>query len=305
MNTDKQLVYKKIKYKIWKIIARLFKKRILKRFGNVYSCYLAYSSDDNVRYASSSGGFCKSFLWYLIKSDEKIDEAIITASGSSTNPLNPEIIATDKKDDIFSTKTNSVYSPSNPLPVLKNLDKNKNYVFVGLPCHLLNLRALQRKDVAKNVKFVLGLICHHTPKRGYLKQYLKKINVNEKNVEKIEYRGHGWPGKFTAHLKDGSEKSGFSFFPPNLSNAPKYCESCTDINREADIVACDPWGIVSRAKESKGKTLIVCKTERADRLVVDAAKKKYITLESSNIDSFFRSQGLFLFFKILRKWRKK
>ncbi|MDM8561988.1 Coenzyme F420 hydrogenase/dehydrogenase, beta subunit C-terminal domain [Candidatus Marithioploca araucensis] len=268
---------------------------------------MAYSSDDGVRYSASSGGFCKSFLWYLVDLDEGIDEAIITRTGSKHSPLIPEVIATKKREDIFSTRTNSVYAPTNPISVLKDLDPSKGYVFTGLGCHVRNLRLLQRRGIAKNVKLVVGLLCSHTPNINIVKQLFEKLNLNEKDVIKIEYRGNGWPGGFTAYMKNGSTKyvSSKHYFPNDLNNAPQCCKSCSEVSKEADVVVCDPWRIISPRNEYNGKTLVLCRNVMADRLVVDAAKKKYIIIESSDVDAFFRSQGEHLFSKILRKWRKR
>ena len=90
-------------------------------FGHVDSIFLAHSGNDIIRFQASSGGFIKSFLVYLVES-RTIDSVIITRTGNSNNPLVPETIITNSKEDILSTRTNSVYAVDNPFLAFKGIN---------------------------------------------------------------------------------------------------------------------------------------------------------------------------------------
>jgi coenzyme F420-reducing hydrogenase beta subunit len=64
---------------------------IKNQIGNISSIYLAWADSLSIRYHASSGGFIKSYLWYLLES-KIIDYAIITRSGDKSSPLKPEVI---------------------------------------------------------------------------------------------------------------------------------------------------------------------------------------------------------------------
>jgi hypothetical protein len=75
-----------------------------------------------------------------------------------------------------------------------------------------------------------------TPNINIVKQLFEKLNLNEKDVIKIEYRGNGWPGGFTAYMKNGSTKyvSSKHYFPNDLNNAPQCCKSCSEVSKWDD-----------------------------------------------------------------------
>ncbi|UCD22411.1 MAG: Coenzyme F420 hydrogenase/dehydrogenase, beta subunit C-terminal domain, partial [Chloroflexota bacterium] len=216
----------------------------IKDFGHIHSIFFAHSSNEAIRFQASSGGFVKSFLAYLLES-KTVDSVIITRTGGPDDPLVPETIITSSKEDILSTRTNSVYAVNNPVPAFKELVYSKKYTFVGLPCQVRNLRVLQKKGQYRNIVIIISLFCHHTPKIEFTRGILRKLNVKERDVQQIEYRGSGWPGGFTAYLKNGRKKfvAQRDCWSNDLNNGPEICKHCSEIAEDADFFVGDPWNL--------------------------------------------------------------
>jgi len=273
----------------------------VKDFGRISSVFLAHSGDEVVRFRASSGGFVKSFLVYLLKS-RAIDFAIITRTGGPAHPLVPETIITNSREDILSTRTNSVYAVNDPFPTLKELAHDKKYAFVGLPCQVRNLRALQKRGKYRNIVIAIGLFCNHTPNIKFTKEILQKLDVREDDVKQIEYRGNGWPGGFTAHLKNGQEKfiSLEDYWSNDLNNGPEACKYCSEIAENADIYVGDPWKLGLEKTDAKGTSLVVCRTRQASALVRKAAELGHIKIEECTREQLIQSQGYHVENKIRR-----
>ncbi len=272
----------------------LHKKKLLKESGleHIHSCYLAWSSDPKIQYLSSSGGFCKSMLSFLINTNE-IDEAIIARNGSEKSPLSGQFLSTSDTEILTSPSTNSVYTRVNPIPLVKQLEEDKQYAMTALGCHLRSVRNLQKKGIAQNVKIVIGLLCSHSMKIDQVKSSLASLDIDEASVKGIEFRGKGWPGSFTIHLRDGSEKSvpfrhcWADFKDPNILEPA--CRLCYEIPRSADFIVCDPWAILIK-RERMGKTLVLCMSKRADDIIRHAKELGYLKLSKRPIIDFLASQ---------------
>ena len=274
-------------------------------FDHIDSILFAHSSNDVIRFQASSGGFVKSFLVYLLES-LTVDFAIVTRTGGSEHPLLPETIITNSKEDILSTRTNSVYAVNNPFPALKELAYDKKYAFVGLPCQVRNLRALQQKGKHRNIVVVISLFCHHTPNIEFTRGILQKLDVRENDVQQIEYRGSGWPGGFTVYLKNGQKEfiAQRDCWSNDLNNGPEMCKYCSEIAQDADIYVGDPWNLGLQRTDSRGTSLVICRNGQASGLVKRAAELGHITISKCSQEKLVQSQGYHIEDKIKRRPEK-
>lgn len=282
---------------------RKFMGSPIRDFGPVASVYLAHSTDDGVRRRASSGGFVKGFLSYLL--DAKIvDYAIVTRTGGEGNPLKPETIITESKEDILSSRTNSVYMVHDPLQALDKLDNGKRYVFVGLPCHVRRLREKQKEEgliltpdkarrfnLCQQVEVVVSLLCNYAPDAEFTQKILSKLGISQDNLARIEYRGNGWPGGFTAYLKEGTTRfiAAKDYWDNDLGNAPPMCRRCVETGAGADITVGDPWNLGLEKGDTKGQTLVICRNKKADEMV--KAATDYVKLRPCSMGDLVRSQG--------------
>ena len=258
------------------------------KFPSDITLYYAHSSDPEIRFAASTGGFCKSFLVFLVETG-RVDCAIITRSREG-HPLRPETIATDRVEDIVSTRTNSIYAIPKPLSILGSLESKKSYAFVGLPCHCKALKNMQGRGRYLNIRVMVCLFCNYTPKDDFTLWRLRELGVSIGDVERIEYRGNGWPGKFTVFLKDGSRRQGVHKFT-DLRYAPGPCVRCPILPTDFDISAGDPWNLGLEGRDTQGATLVSVRGGEPNSLVREAERAGYIRLLTDPpADALERSQ---------------
>jgi len=267
-------------------------------------CYLSYSLDDEIRYKASSGGFCKEFIKFFIE-NKIADKAIITILGEDDKSLVPKTIITNNIEKIMSTKSNTIYDKTNPLSVLKELNSDEKYVFVGLPCHILPIKKYCKM---KNIKiFTISLFCNHTPNNNkYYNSVLKKAGLIESDVKHFEYRGSGWPG-FVSIITNDAEikidhKSCWSNYINKYFDMLDKCKKCTKfISYDADICVGDAWLQRVKNVDRKGTCIALSMNSEADELIKNCFDYGYIYIENlknSEFESYYKKM---IDYKVKRK----
>lgn len=264
--------------------------------------YLSYSLDDAVRYRASSGGFCKEFLRFCIET-KVVDKAILTILGDGNECLVPRTIVTDDIKKIMSAKSNSIYDRTNPLSVLKKLNSDESYIFVGLPCHILPMK---KYCSAKNVKVItISLFCNHTS-RSYYKSVLNDVGLTESDVRHFEYRGSGWPGSIRIVTDVGEIKLDYvdwwNKYSKNYLDMLPKCKKCIkSISNDADICVGDAWIQRVLNRDKNGTNMVVTMNSVADNFVIGCFEKKYIHLEPLSYSEFDAQNNASIKIKTNRK----
>ena len=250
-------------------------------------CYLSYSLNEAVRYMASSGGFCKEFLKFSLE-NKIVDKVIITVLGENEKALVPKTMITDDIENIMSPKSNSIYDRTNPLSILKELNSNESYIFVGLPCHIRPLKEYCKKNSIK--VFTISLFCNHTS-TTYYRSILNKVHLNESDVRHFEYRGSGWPG--AVHIVTDDKEIRINHmecwdnYSKNYMDMLPKCKKCIKlISPDADICVGDAWLQRVISKDKKGTCIVLSMNPNANRFIEDCSKKGYIHLEQMNNSEF-------------------
>lgn len=254
--------------------------------GNYEKCYIGHAVDDDMRFKASSGGIVTGLLAFALEQGI-IDGAVVTRM-SKERVLEPEpFIARTKEDLVEASK--SKYCPVPVNVILKDILKSKDderFAVVGLPCHIHGVRKAQteNKRLQKKIILCIGLICSHTDTFWQVKSLVERINVKEQDIERIEFRGHGWPGRFATVLKNGNTVTipySEAMMQHNLwLNAVPRCLLCCDLTAElADLSCGDPWIPEVTANETIGKTLIVSRAKSSEDICQDAYNANYIEFE--------------------------
>ena len=92
----------------------------------------------------------------------------------------------------------SIYPTTPLLHRLKNLKKNKRYVFVGLPEHIASLKVLKLSYPKEfdHIKILISIYSGTNMYPGAIEFYLKGNGIKTlKDVRKINWRYGEWPGK--------------------------------------------------------------------------------------------------------------
>lgn len=266
--------------------------------GNYFNCYIGCSTDKNIRYNSASGGLITQLLVFALE-NHIIDGALVTKM-SKENSLEPEVFIASTKEDII-LASGSKYCPVPLNKAIKEiLEFNGKIAVVGLPCHINGLRKIEEinKKLKEKIWLHLGIFCSRNNNFMATEFWLNWFDIKSSEVEKINYRGKGWPGHMNIKMKgDNNEK----LIPLNKYMTahefriftPKYCSLCQDLTCElSDISFGDPWLPEIEKNEEIGMSICVSRNKFSDEFLKDAISKEAIKLNSEDINIVKLSQGV-------------
>jgi coenzyme F420 hydrogenase subunit beta len=176
-----------------------------KMVGYYEKCFTGFSSDNNVRYHSASGGMVSQFLIWLIETN-KIDGAVVTRFDKG-NPLLVETFIATTRDDIISARS-SKYSPVtlNKMPQAIKAASGSRYVIVGLPCHIEGVRKLIRidKELRDKVVGLFGLYCSSGRSFNLTEYVFKERGIELPEISYFQYRDEGCLGKMVVKMSQSN-----------------------------------------------------------------------------------------------------
>lgn len=271
--------------------------------GNHISCYTGYATDHQTRYTSASGGVITALLLFAL--DEGIIDGALVTKMSEKNPLEPEVYLARRTKDIISASRSKYCPVSLNIALRELLNERGKFAIVGLPCHIHGVRKAEmiNKKLKKKIVLHLGIFCSHTVNFLGTEFLLSKLGIKKEDVEKINYRGEGWPGMMTLSLKRGKKVS-----VPALSGlfglvhqayffTPTRCITCLDQTCElADISFGDAW-LPEFADEKTGISIIMSRTKLGEEILRDAVSKGWIILNKTTRNKVVFSQRSALCFK--------
>lgn len=237
-----------------------------------------YSMDDDIRRNSSSGGIATEFLSYII--DRGIVDyvsVVSTFKGSSK----PKQILTNDISIIKSCKT-SKYCPVSFKGLLNQIKSiNGTVAIIALPCQINSLKTLvnNNKILKQKIKYFISLLCNHVPSYNATK-YLH-YNLGIKKLERVCFRGNGWPGYMSFFSKSGSYAlpfrkawaSGFGLWFKNIR-----CDLCNDpFSKNADIVFGDAYFL--EEKDVLGSTFCIVRNHEIMTILNEMSYQKLIKFE--------------------------
>lgn len=256
-------------------------------WGPYVDARTGHATDAEMRFAASSGGGISAILLHLVQSD-RVDAVVHNGADAALPIGNVPVISTSSEE--IRNGAGSRYAPSAPLAALAKLrDDPRRFAFVGKPCDVAALRALQQGDAALAAQFpvLLSFFCAGVPSTSGGEAVLKRLGTQLDEVEQFRFRGNGWPGFATAITKDGRELS-MSYHDSwggILSNhVQNRCKLCADgTGKAADIVCADAWACDEAGyplfDEQDGTSLIMARTPLGADLVQEAEAAGAIATE--------------------------
>jgi coenzyme F420 hydrogenase subunit beta len=133
-------------------------------------------------------------------------------------------------------------------------------------------------DFRRVFPVVFSFFCAGIPSHTGGREVLAALGATDSQTVSFRYRGNGWPGRATARLADGSERS-MSYHDSwgnILSRHVQHrCKICADgTGTAADIVCADAWESDERGypvfEEAPGVSLIVGRTGLGAKLIAEA-----------------------------------
>jgi coenzyme F420 hydrogenase subunit beta len=262
---------------------------------------LAYAADPNIRRTASSGGALKGLLAHLLES-RAVDGLVIARSGDGRR-FAPEFIATDRLEELLTPRTNSVYHPADPRPVLRRLDPARRYAATLLPCQAAWLRGQQRRGRLGNVALVAGLVCNCLPAASWTSAIFARLGIAPRDVRCVHYRGEGWPGRMVVAgegIELGERFQTLWGAGPGNQISPQ-CLRCLWHRQEyCDLLASDPCGLAP-ASIGDGKTVLRLLTAQGREAIEGARAAGRIVAEPAP-DFLFDVQWAALAALKRRRW---
>jgi len=247
--------------------------------------YLAHSNNINVRETGASGGFITQYLLDLLETG-KINGAVVATSDGTLKGT--KAIIAESKDEIIKSASSKYYPISN-CEVLKFINPNKKYAFVGKGCDIASLNMIQKniKKFEKCIYIKIGIMCAHTPYANASADMLRKYGFNLPNEAMIVYRDKGWPGQTLMKNKTKSVSLDYiESWCKNLAKpeyTPYRCHFCIDSFAEgADIVVGDPWIFnLGLENKSEGLSLVLAYTQKGKEEIEQLFSSKNINVQKS------------------------
>lgn len=260
-------------------------------WGDVVSVSNAWAKDDEIRKTSSSGGVTSALAIYLLESG-KVD-AILQVGVDDNTYLYNRLRISRTKEDVLKCNA-SRYAPAavfNDILSIFESTGDDVFAFIGKPCDIAAMQNLLRvyPKYQNRVGYYLSIFCAGMPTYNATKQALATFGKKEEPV-RLQYRGNGWPGFFTATYSDGSScrmtynESWGKILGRTLGFR---CKICPDgIGMLADIASGDSWNTKDGYPdftEGDGKNFCFIRTQRGQELFDDAVKAGYVESEMLNV----------------------
>lgn len=266
----------------------------------IVSCYVGRSLNDTIFGNAQSGGVVTAILVYLFE-NHLIDAAVTCQMefGKPT-PTVHYVIVTSVQE--LSKCQKSCYTQVDVVSALKNAKQFQHIAVVGLPCHIEGVCNLERSKLVKNVAYKIGLICEQSYSDAYMNALIGNRVSTNKEI-RIEYKKKNFTHRCVYYSYQNApivisnrqkilkvEPKEKRVFFKDFFVVPK-CRLCDDkLNRQADIVLGDPWGLRGHYDENEGDSVIIVRTSKADVLLKEMTSLGLIRLEDVDIEDIKKGQ---------------
>ena len=264
-------------------------------WGYYLSLFYAWSTDEKIRFESSTGGLLNGLSLYLLESNKV--KFILHTVTEPEKPMRSVSKLSYSKEELLNSNSCSRYGPASPLDKFHEaLNLNQPFAFVGKPCDISAIRQLSKSDERVNnlCKYLLTLVCGGSTEFTKSQDFIESFKVKEEELSIFRYRGFGNPGKMYIKTKDEREydKEYNSFWGEESTWRVHFrCKICPDaIGESSDIAALDTWRGGSPREEDEGFNAAIVRTKKGLELLNEAIEAGYIKmgdqLEIKDIDDF-------------------
>ncbi len=234
--------------------------------------FAVQAKDENVRYASSSGGMFPILAEYVFRQQGVVYGA---AYDKNMRVVHREICGREELDSVKRTK----YVQSSMKGIYRKIEtqlkKEQWVLFCGTPCQAEGLRLYLKQPYPKLI--LADLVCYGVPSPGIWGDYVKHLEGKRGGkMTDFSFRDKRMrdSGHTCAYVIDGQEYSGSlyadeycrMYFTNHILRPSCHdCKFCT-VERNSDITIGDFWGIEKVKPEiddGMGTSLVILHTEKA------------------------------------------
>ncbi|RFU22794.1 Coenzyme F420 hydrogenase/dehydrogenase, beta subunit C-terminal domain [Geodermatophilus marinus] len=244
------------------------------QLGPVVAVWEAWAVDPEIRHRGSSGGTLTALAAWLAETGQAAQ--VVGARSDADEPRRTVPVRITTRADAL-TSAGSRYAPVATAGHPAATDPGG--AVIGRPCEVAALRALPTAGHGGARPLLLSFFCAGVPSQHATSDLLTALGVPQgEELQSLRYRGHGWPGEFTAVTRAGRQvrASYDESWGRHLGPAVQWrCKICPDgVGESADIAAGDYWRSDDRGypdfTEGSGVSVLVARTERG-RATVERA----------------------------------
>lgn len=254
-------------------------------WGPVRKIWEGYAADPEIRYAGSSGGVATALAGYCLTGQGMA--GVLHIGARPDVPYLNETRLSRGRDELLAA-AGSRYAPASPADRLDLIESADGpCVFIGKPCDVAATRMARRVRPALDARLglTIALFCAGTPTTRGTLEMLRQLGISDPDgLESVHYRGNGWPGRARARLVDDQpdHERTLSYQESWGGILQKHrqwrCYLCADHTGEfADVAVGDPW--YRPTGDDPGRSLVLARTERGERLVEAAIAAGALVLE--------------------------
>lgn len=235
------------------------------------AAYGAYSTDEEIRKSSSSGGI------FSVLAGEILSRGGVIAGAAFDDDFSVRHILVEQDDRLHRLR-GSKYVQSRMedtyIQIRRLLKQGRTVLFTGVSCQVAGLKAFLGRDYEG--LYTVDVLCHGVPSpkvwAAYCReqeaghgQKLKAVSFRDK---RISWRKYSLSMKFgeTEYCRRGGEDAYLQVFLRDLCLRPS-CHSCRfkDIPRQSDLTIGDAWGIEKHMPDlddDRGTSVVLVNSEK-------------------------------------------
>lgn len=262
-------------------------------FGPALEIWEGYASDSEIRHSASSGGVLSALSVYCLEWEDM--GFVLHSAMDQSQPYLNTTVQSRTRAEILS-RSGSRYAPASPCDGLGAVEKSdKPCVFIGKPCDAAAVGMMRqtRPELDRKLGLVLTFFCAGTPSTTGTLVLLKEMGIGRDSVERLRYRGEGWPGTFKILHDSGKEESSMSYDESwkKLSHyRPLRCHLCPDgLGQVADISCGDAWESFNK-NGNPGRSIVIVRTPRGREILHRAMAANYVHLTPATKENVLAAQ---------------
>jgi coenzyme F420 hydrogenase subunit beta len=254
--------------------------------GPTFRAWQAWAVDPQIRHVGSSGGTITAIVSWLLQSG-RITEATEAARDPQDPRRTTTAVVTSHEGAVRCAGSRYAPASSAAHAALGQPD----VAFVGKPCEVSAVRALALES-GKAAPLLISFFCAGTPSQTATDRLAQRLAGGGEPTD-LWYRGHGWPGRFTVTLADGSSASESydQSWGRELGPTMQWrCKICPDgVGESADIVAADYWETDAQGfpafDERPGVSALLARTPRGLAVLEDAFADRVLAGRPLDLDA--------------------
>lgn len=256
------------------------------------SYYIGHATDNQIRYASSSGGVGTAITKYLFSLPE-YGTSITFVFDQRACMYIPKMIYSANEINICG----SIYQDINLIEFIRNNINNikEGIVLTCAPCHVTAIRQLLNKHKIKN--FILSFSCSGQTTVEGTWCFYRFIGIKKEDVLHMQYRGNGWPSGIQIQTIENKTLFFKNYTEPwatihrSWLFRPRRCFYCKrDTGNNADISLADPWLKDYLDNDRIGNTLFNVNTELGANILKVMINNNLINYNTVDLNTYSAAQ---------------